>query len=61
MRWSYRSTNREKRCTLNYNSSYERGNAKERYRLVKAKDGWKIFEFRINPHPIKPEKGMFEI
>ncbi len=61
MRWSYRSTDREKSCTLNYNSSYERGNAKERYRLVKAKDGWKIFEFRIYPHPIKPEKGMFEI
>jgi hypothetical protein len=61
MRWSYRSTDREKSCTLNYNSSYERGNAKERYRLVKAKNGWKIFEFRIVPHPTKPEKGMFEI
>ena len=61
MRWSYRSMNREKSCTLNYNSSYERGNAKERYALVKAKDGWKIFEFRIVPHPTKLEKGMFEI
>ena len=67
MRWSYRSVNREKSCTLNYNSLYERGNAKERYTLVKAKDGWKIFEFRIDPHPMKhphpakPEKGTVEI
>ena len=61
MRWSYRSTNKQKSCTLNYRSSYERGNAKERYTLVKAKDGWKIFEFRIYPHPIKSKKGMFEI
>jgi len=61
MRWNYRSMNGEKSCTLNYNSSYERGSAKERYSLVKAKDGWKIFEFRIEPHPIKPEKGSVEI
>ena len=61
MRWNYRSMNGEKSCTLNYNSSYERGSAKERYSLVKAKDGWKIFEFRIDPHPIKPEKGSVEI
>jgi hypothetical protein len=61
MRWSYRSMNREKSCTLNYNSSYERGNAKERYTLVKAKDGWKIFEFRIDPHPTQPRKEMVEI
>ncbi|MFQ6080005.1 MAG: hypothetical protein ACE5NJ_12860, partial [Thermodesulfobacteriota bacterium] len=27
MRWSYRSVNREKTCTLSYNSSYERGSA----------------------------------
>jgi hypothetical protein len=53
MRWSYRSTNRAKSCTLNYTSLYERGNAEERYTLVKAKDGWKIFEFRIDPHPMK--------
>ena len=61
MRWSYRSTNREKSCTLNYNSSYERGHTKERYTLVKARDGWKIHEFRIDPHPTKPEKGRVEI
>jgi predicted RNA-binding Zn-ribbon protein involved in translation (DUF1610 family) len=61
MRWSYRSMNREKSCTLSYNSSYERGNAEERYTLVKAKDGWKISEFRIDPHPTKSKKGMVEI
>jgi hypothetical protein len=61
IRWSYRSMNREKSCTLSYNSSYERGSAKERYTLVKAKDGWKIFEFRIDPHPTKPNKGGVEI
>lgn len=60
LRWSYRSTNREKSCTLNYNSSYERGSAKERYTLVKARDDWKIFDFRIDPHPTKRGKGMFE-
>ncbi|MFB0508194.1 MAG: DUF4019 domain-containing protein [Thermodesulfobacteriota bacterium] len=53
MRWSYWSMNRAKSCTLNYRTSYERGNAEERYTLVKAKDGWKIFEFRIDPHPMK--------
>ena len=53
MRWSYWSMNRAKSCTLSYNSLYERGNAEERYTLVKAKDGWKIFEFRIDPHPMK--------
>jgi hypothetical protein len=53
--------NREKSCTLSYNSSYERGSAKERYTLVKVKDGWKIFEFRIDPHPTKPNKGGVEI
>ncbi|MFQ5842733.1 MAG: hypothetical protein ACE5I8_09875 [Thermodesulfobacteriota bacterium] len=61
MRWSYRSVNREKTCTLSYNSSYERGSAKERYTLTKAKRGWKIFEFRIDPHPTKPKKGAVEI
>ena len=53
MRWSYRSTNRAKSCTLNYSSSYERGNAEEHYTLAKAKDGWKIVEFRVDPHPMK--------
>ena len=61
MRWSYQSMNMAKSCTLNYRSLYERGDAKERYTLIKAKDGWKIFEFRIEPHPTKPEKGMVEI
>jgi hypothetical protein len=61
MRLSYRSMDREKSCTLNYKSSYERGSAKERYALVKEKDGWKIFEFRIDPHPSKPKKGSVEI
>ena len=61
MRWSYRSTNRAKSCTVNYSSSYERGHAKECYTLGKAKDGWKIVEFQIDPHPTKSEKGMVEI
>ena len=50
MRWSYRSINRTRSCTLSYRSSYERGNAREHYTLVKVKDGWKISEFRIEPH-----------
>ena len=60
VRWSYRSTNRVKRCTLRYNSLYERGNAKERYTLVKARDGWKIFEFRIDPLPTKSQKKVLD-
>ena len=60
-RWRYRSINRAKSCTLNYSSLYERGNAKERYTLVKSRDGWKIFEFRIHPRPTKSEKGGLEI
>jgi hypothetical protein len=60
MRWSYHSTNRARSYTLSYRSLYERGNAKERYTLVKAKGGWKIFEFRIEPRPTKSEKGMVE-
>ncbi len=61
MRWSYRSMNMAKSCTLHYRALYERGNAEERYTLVEAKDGWKIFEFRITPHPTKSESGMVEI
>jgi hypothetical protein len=61
MRWSYRSINRAKSYTLNYTSLYERGNAEESYTLVKAKNEWKISEFRIDPHPTKPERGMVEI
>jgi len=61
MRWSYQSINKAKSCTLKYTSLYERGNAEECYTLVKARDEWKIFEFRIDPHPTKPERGMFEI
>lgn len=49
MRWSYRSINRARSYTLKYRCLYERGNAEERYTLVKAKDGWKISEFRIEP------------
>jgi len=60
MRWSYRSINRTRSCTLSYRSSYERGNAREHYTLVKVKDGWKISEFRIEPRPAKTEKGMLE-
>jgi hypothetical protein len=59
-RWSYRSINRGRSCTLSYRSVYERGNARERYTLVKAKDGWKIFEFRVEPRRAKTEKGMLE-
>ena len=61
IRWSYRSMNRAKSCTLNYSSLYERGNAKERYTLVKGKDGWKIFDYRIAPYPTAPERGKVQI
>jgi len=61
MRWSYRSMNRAKSCTLNYSSLYERGNAKERYTLVKEKDGWKIFDYRIAPYSTEPERGKVQI
>jgi hypothetical protein len=50
MRWSYRSINRARSYTLKYRCLYERGDSEERYTLVKAKDGWKISEFRIEPH-----------
>jgi hypothetical protein len=48
-KWSYQSINRKRSCTLSYSSLYERGKAKERYTLIRAKDGWKIFEYRIEP------------
>lgn len=57
-RWSYRSVNREKSCTLNYSSLYERGNAKERYTLVEGRDGWKIFDYRIHSYPSGSGKEM---
>ena len=60
MRWSYRSINRARNCTLGYRSLYERGNAKERYTLVKARDGWKISEFRIDPLSTTSGKKMQE-
>jgi hypothetical protein len=60
-RWSYQSVNRAKSCTLTYSSLYERGNANERYTLVKAKDGWKISDFRIDPHPTKRREGTVNI
>ena len=59
--WSYRSTNRARSCTLRFRSFYEGGNAKERYTLVKARDGWKIFDFLIEPRPTMSETGMREI
>jgi hypothetical protein len=49
---SYQSINLKRSCTLSYSSLYERGKAKERYTLIRAKDGWKIFEFQIDPHPM---------
>ncbi|UCD70894.1 MAG: hypothetical protein JSW70_07785 [Syntrophobacterales bacterium] len=55
MKLSYLSMNRAKSCTFTYSSLYERGNAEEHYTLVKAKDGWKIFEFRIDAHLTKFE------
>jgi len=60
VRWSYRSTNGTRSCTFNYSSSYERGNAREQYTLVKARDGWKILEFRVDPLPTKSGKKMLE-
>jgi len=61
LRWSYRSTNGARSCTLRFRSFYEGGNAKERYTLVKARDGWKIFDFLIEPRPTMSETGMREI
>jgi hypothetical protein len=58
MRWSYRAINRGRSCILSYRSLYERGNAEERYALLKTKGGWKIFEFRIEPRPTKSKKGV---
>ncbi len=60
MRWSYRSINRGRSCTLSYRSLYERGNAQERYALIMTKDGWKIFEFRIEPRPTKSKETTVE-
>ena len=53
--------NRAKSCTLNYSSLYERGNAKEQYTLVKEKDDWKIFDYRIAPYPTEAERGKVQI
>lgn len=59
--WSYRSTTTARSCTFRYRSSYRRGNAEEHYTLVKARDGWKIFDFLIEPRAINSETGMREI
>jgi hypothetical protein len=59
--WSYRSTSTTNSCTFRYRSFYRRGNAEEHYTLVKARDGWKIFDFLIEPRALNSETGMREI